>query len=105
VGPVFPPYFALQTTCAAVALATALSWWNADGGRRVHRWRVIVLALGVLTAVASLPIATQVSDLRLLRFSTNTDVARAAKEAFGQWHFASLLLSFVSVVLAGIALA
>ena len=105
VGPVFPLYFGLQVVCSMIALATALSWWNAEGGRKVHRCRVCILIVAVVTVVAALPIATYVSDLRLERFSTDTAVASAAKAAFNPWHLASLGLSFVTVTLAGISLA
>ena len=33
-------YFIMQAVCGVIALATAMSWWNAEGGRRIHRWRV-----------------------------------------------------------------
>jgi acyl-phosphate glycerol 3-phosphate acyltransferase len=105
VGPVFPPYFGMQVVCGCVALATALGWWNAEGGRKVHRVRVGVLILAVLTIIIALPIASYVSDLRLQRFDSNTEVAQAAKAAFGSWHLVSLLLSFVTTCLAGVALA
>ena len=105
VGPVFPLYFGMQAICGPLALATALSWWNTNDGRRIHRWRVYVLIVGVLATLAALPIATQVTDLRLQRFSSDAAIADAAKAAFGPWHFASLGLSFVTVCLAGVALA
>lgn len=102
VGPVFPKYFAMQGVCGLVALATAFGWWK-EG--RLHRWRVLVIALACLTVAIGWPISTQVSELRLLRFDTNPDTAAAAKEAFGPWHLVSLALSFVTVILAGVALA
>ena len=101
-GPVFPRYFAMQAVCGVIALVTALSWF-ARGG--VHRWRVYVIAAAVLTVAVGWPISEEVSRLRLLRFSSDTGVASAAKVAFGEWHVVSLLLSFVTVCLAGVALA
>jgi acyl-phosphate glycerol 3-phosphate acyltransferase len=105
VGPVFPRYFAMQEGCALIALATGLCWWNAEGGRRVHRWRVVLIAAGLATVSIGWPLSDYVSQLRLERFSTDTGVAGAAKAAFGPWHLASLLLSVVTVALAGLALA
>lgn len=102
VGPVFPRYFAMQAVCGVLALATALSWWRLGG---VHKWRVIVIALAVATVAAGWPISEEVSRLRLERFSPDTSVADAAREAFIHWHNASLLLSAVTVFLAGVALA
>ena len=40
VGPVFPRYFAMQAVCGVVRARDRAGWWNAEGGRKVHRWRV-----------------------------------------------------------------
>lgn len=104
VGPVFPKYFATQAVCGLVALVTALSWWGAEGGRKVHRRRVVVIVLGLVTVAVGWPISNYVSELRPQRFDANTTVADAARAAFAQWHLVSLLLSFVTVALAGVAL-
>lgn len=103
VGPVFPKYFAMQAACGLIALLAAVSWWKC--GERVHRWRVYVIAAGLLTVLIGWPISAHVSELRLSRFATDSVTASAAREAFGPWHLVSLLLSFVTVVLAGVALA
>lgn len=105
VGPVFPRYFVLQSVCAVVALATALTWWNGESGRRVHRWRVYLLAVALLAVAVSWPISDHVSVLRVQRFDPDLDVAAHAKAAFGPWHFVSLTLSLVTVLLAGVGLA
>ena len=102
VGPVFPRYFAMQAVCGVIALVTALSWWRFGG---VHRWRVYVVAVAALTVAVAWPISDEVSRLRLMRFSADAAVASEAKAAFGPWHLVSLLLSFVTVCLAGVALA
>jgi hypothetical protein len=102
VGPVFPRYFGMQSVCGLVALVTALSWWKCG---KVHRWRVYVIGAALLTVAVGWPISNHVSELRLLRFSPGTAVAAAAKEAFASWHLVSLFLSFVTVCLAGAALA
>ena len=101
VGPVFPRYFAMQAVCGMIALVTALSWWRQGG---VHRWRVYVIAAAVLTVAVGWPISEEVSRLRLLRFSTDEFAAGWARAWFGKWHVVSLLLSFVTVCLAGVAL-
>ncbi len=102
VGPVFPRYFGMQAVCGLMALGTALGGWGCGG---IHRVRVVLLALGVLTVAVGWPLADHVSELRLLRFSADPSVAEAARVAFGPWHLASLGLSFVTVGLAGSALA
>jgi acyl-phosphate glycerol 3-phosphate acyltransferase len=105
VGPVFPRYFALQTVCGLIALATALSWWKIIDRRKVHRWRVGLIAAGLLGVAIGWPISNYVSELRLARFSSDEASASAARAAFGPWHFVSLLLSALTVCLAGLALA
>jgi acyl-phosphate glycerol 3-phosphate acyltransferase len=105
VGPVFPKYFAMQAVCGLIALVTALSWWNAEPDRRVHRRRVYLIAVAVLTVAVGWPISNYVSELRPQRFDPTKSVAEAATAAFAQWHRVSLLLSFVTVALAGVALA
>jgi hypothetical protein len=105
VGPVFPRYFALQAVCGLLALVTALSWWNKEPGTKVHRRRVILIAVAAATIAAAWPISNHVSALRPERYSTDSAIAAAAKVAFNTWHFVSLALSFVTVCLAGIALA
>jgi acyl-phosphate glycerol 3-phosphate acyltransferase len=102
VGPVFPRFFAMQAVCGVVAFLTALSWWKQGC---VHHWRVFVVAAALTTVAIGWPISDEVSRLRLLRVSSDTSVASAAKTAFGEWHLVSLLLSFVTVCLAGVALA
>jgi|DewCreStandDraft_2_1066082.scaffolds.fasta_scaffold05351_2 acyl-phosphate glycerol 3-phosphate acyltransferase len=101
VGPIFPLYFALQTVCAALALLTALSWWNGGG---IHRWRVIVIGIAAAGVLIGWPLSEYVSELRLARFSDDPLTARAAQTAFGIWHGYSLLLSLVTTALAGVCL-
>jgi glycerol-3-phosphate acyltransferase PlsY len=103
VGPVFPRYFAMQAVCGFLALVTAISWWKAEG--KVHRRRAILIALAVLTVALGWPISNRVSELRLLRFAPDQSIAAGAEADFVTWHLVSLLLSFVTVCLAGIALA
>jgi acyl-phosphate glycerol 3-phosphate acyltransferase len=105
VGPVFPMYFAMQLGCGVVAVATALGWRNAEGGRRVHSVRVWVTASALITVVVGWTLSDKVSALRLERFDPNPAIAKSAGDAFAAWHLASLGLSVVTVALAGVALA
>lgn len=101
VGPVFPRYFVMGAVCGVLALVTALSWWR---NGKVGRLRVYVIAAALLTVAIGWPISNYVSELRLERFSPNTEVAAAAKAAFGSWHLVSLLLSLGTVCLTAVAL-
>jgi acyl-phosphate glycerol 3-phosphate acyltransferase len=103
VGPVFPKSFQLQAICAALGLITAIGWWNC--GCKLHRCRVIVLALAAATVAISWPISNKVSALRIERFNPDSTIAEAAKVSFSEWHLVSLCLSMATTVLAGIALA
>jgi glycerol-3-phosphate acyltransferase PlsY len=103
VAPVFPKFFRLQAACAALALITAIGWWNRPG--RLHRWRVIYVGLATSLIAVGWPISEKVSALRVQRFEGNWASAQAAKEAFAEWHLISLLLSLVTLVLVGVALA
>ncbi|MCE9566752.1 MAG: glycerol-3-phosphate 1-O-acyltransferase PlsY [Planctomycetes bacterium] len=104
VGPVFPRYFGMQAVCGVIALITAMSWYKAPCACAIHRRRVHVIGLALLTVVIAFPLSNYVSELRVLRFSTDKATADAATAAFAPWHFASLLLSLVTVCLAGFAL-
>lgn len=105
VGPIFPKYFLMQAVCGAVALLTALAWPRAEPGRSVHRWRVYLIGLAVVLVAVSWPISEHVSQLRVERFNPDSAIAKMARAAFGTWHLVSLLLSFVTTCLAGVALA
>jgi acyl-phosphate glycerol 3-phosphate acyltransferase len=105
VGPIFPAYFAMQAVCGIAAVATAATWLRADGGRRVHRVRVWVTGVGLITVLIGSAVSAVVSDLRVKRFAADPTVAAEAVEAFNSWHAVSLGLSSVTILLAGIALA
>jgi hypothetical protein len=105
VGPIFPRYFLMQAVCGGIALATALTWFRAERGRSVHRWRVYLIGLAVLLVAAGWPISEYVSQLRVERFHPDSAVAGAARAAFGPWHLVSLALSVVTTCLAGVGLA
>jgi acyl-phosphate glycerol 3-phosphate acyltransferase len=103
VGPVFPKSFRLQAACAALALMTAVGWWNRPG--RVHRWRVAYIGLAALTVAIGWPLSEKVSELRVQRFDPNFLSATAAKDSFAEWHLISLMLSLVTLVLVAVSLA
>jgi acyl-phosphate glycerol 3-phosphate acyltransferase len=98
VGPIFPLYFAMQAVCVAVALLTALSWWSWG---RLHRARVILIAVSAGVVLISWLVSEFVSELRVARFSNDPVTAQAARSAFGPWHGISLLLSWLTTILAG----
>jgi acyl-phosphate glycerol 3-phosphate acyltransferase len=102
VGPIFPKYFAMQLGCCFVSLATAFAWWKLG---RVHRRRVLLLAAALVLIGVSIPISNHVTELRLLRFNPDAAAAAKAVEDFKTWHLASLALSMVTVLMAGVALA
>jgi hypothetical protein len=58
-----------------------------------------------MTVAIGWPISNYVSELRMERFSLNSETAARAKAAFGTWHFISLLLSFLMVCLTALGLA
>jgi len=99
VGPLFPPYFALQGLCAVIALATAIGWKTRDPGVGVHRWRVVVLLIATLAVLGGWPVAGKVSELRAAR-----ETSQAARAAFATWHLMSLSLNMLAIGLAGVAL-
>jgi glycerol-3-phosphate acyltransferase PlsY len=96
VGPLFPRFYAIQGLCCVLALITALRWWSLP--ERVHRWRVIVLAFGVVLVGVSWPLSEYVADLRLERYSLDLERAAAAKSAFVLWHLVSLFLSAITAL-------
>jgi hypothetical protein len=103
VGPVFPKFFQLQAVCAVLALVTALAWRRIVG--RVHRWRLIVLALAAATIAIGWPISMHVSALRVERFNPDSNIATAAKASFSQMHMISLWMSMLTALLVGVGLA
>jgi acyl-phosphate glycerol 3-phosphate acyltransferase len=103
VGPMFPPFFALQAACGAIALVTALGWRKA--AESIHGKRTLIISLALLGVIAGWPISMKVSELRVLRFSSDSSIAESARSAFGTWHEISLLLTFFTTICTFIALA
>jgi glycerol-3-phosphate acyltransferase PlsY len=111
ISPMFDWYFLIQGACGFLAVATALSWSGRYHGR-VHRLRAWILILAVLTVVVGWPLERKVSELRRLRNATQDVVltasaesdqakaeAAAARAEFGRWHFYSLMLNFLTILL------
>lgn len=116
ISPMFDQFFALQGACAALALATALTWWGRPGA--AHRPRAVVLALALTTVAVGWWLERRVSELRDLRnaaaevvlkadepISEAVGAADAARAEFGRWHTYSLLLNFVTLGLVTAAMA
>jgi glycerol-3-phosphate acyltransferase PlsY len=104
IGPMFPPYFAMQAACGAVAVATAWGWsrYYPD---RVHRVRFIVIALALVLVLAGWPLVGVIEGLRFARYSTDESVAGPARSGFALWHTVSLLLNLAVLALVGVATA
>jgi glycerol-3-phosphate acyltransferase PlsY len=104
IEPLFAVYFLLLAICAALALGTALGWRNLESPRS-HRRRLTFIAVAILSLMIGWPIADHVGELRIERYSSEPNVARAADLAFGTWHAASLGINFVTLISSGAALA
>jgi acyl-phosphate glycerol 3-phosphate acyltransferase len=125
ISPLFHHYFLWQGVCGFLALLTALGWTRAEPWRRVHRVRVVVLMLAVVTVLLGWPIEQKVSELRLARnaagdrlmekLKTNSPALPSVDEIRGEvvavrgqfttWHLWSLLLNMVTVGLVTAAMA
>lgn len=117
ITPLFQWYFSIQGVCALLAMATALAWRRTEA-RRIHSLRAGILVVATVTVGLGWWLERVVEDLRGPRNSTfdamvrqsppQAEDVRAAVEArqtFGRWHFASLGLNMVTVVLVTIAMA
>jgi acyl phosphate:glycerol-3-phosphate acyltransferase len=105
IGPLFPWFFLVQGVCGLLAVATALSWPSGQPSPTVAKVRTWCLLLALATVLAGWPLAQKVSRLRLDRYSADSAVAEGARAAFGSWHTYSLSLTFVTMILVGIAMA
>ncbi|CAN5583704.1 hypothetical protein BH10PLA2_BH10PLA2_38950 [soil metagenome] len=100
VSHIFPWYFLLQGVCGLLALATTFRIGASKPFSRLEVWRLVILAAGVATILVAFPLSQKIETLRAAR-ATGDEAARAA---FASWHLISLLLNFVTVGLAGVAL-
>jgi acyl-phosphate glycerol 3-phosphate acyltransferase len=120
VGPLFDYYFLLQGICGFVAAVTALGWARAEPGSRVHKVRALVVLFALATVVAGWPIERYVGELRDSRNKAvdaelqaqghgsaeqYAAVAKASRAEFGRWHFYSLMLNFLTVILVTVVMA
>jgi hypothetical protein len=64
VRPLFNYYFLLQGICGFVAAVTALGWWRAEPGSRVHKVRALIALCALATVIAGWQIERHVSALR-----------------------------------------
>ena len=112
VGSMFDWYFMLQNTCGLLAFAPAVNWWRAEPQRRVHRIRIFVLSVALVTVMVGYSIARKVSYLMQERnFAVETVLrvpqpsaamiqdASAKHHDFIRWHVYSLFLNFGTLAL------
>jgi acyl-phosphate glycerol 3-phosphate acyltransferase len=118
VGPLFPIYFGLQATCAAVAAITAFGWLGSRQLGTLPRLRFAVLAAALVCVAAGWVVEQKVSDLRVPRDEQTDKLlassdpsaaqitdAEAARRAFVQWHLVSLALNMLTLALVTVAMA
>jgi acyl-phosphate glycerol 3-phosphate acyltransferase len=101
VGPIFPRYFLMQTICAIVAGATAAAWWHYG---MLHRWRLILVLVAAVGVAVGWPLSDYVGELRLARYSSDPNIALAARTHFATMHSYSLLLNLTTTIIIGICL-
>lgn len=105
VGPIFPMLFGMQAVCVGIALVTALAWRNSTTYPKAAKWRVRLLVVSAVLVAADWALSIYLADLRPKRFDPSAEVAQAARASFMAWHFVSLGISMVTVVLAAIVVA
>lgn len=116
-GPLFQWYFGIQAVCGLLAAATAFAW-RRPGVAHVHRVRAGILLAALATVALGGWLERKVNELREPRNQTfdamvshtppRGEDVRAAKEAratFVRWHFYSLGLNLLTVLLVTIAMA
>jgi hypothetical protein len=102
VGPIFPWFFLMQGVCGFVVVITALGWSVAEPNHVVHRLRSYLALAALTTIVVGWPLARHVGTLRMARYADDPTLRDAARSAFASWHLASLLLSFVTLLLVAV---
>jgi glycerol-3-phosphate acyltransferase PlsY len=124
IRPLFYWYFGIQSVCALLAAATALSWRRMSAGR-VHSVRIRVLLTALATVALGcwllrvvedkLDVRNQSFDAMVRHLPQRAEVTSAfvkdlsafltARQEFGLWHLVSLGVNMVTVVLVTIAMA
>lgn len=115
--PMFKWYFGIQAACGLLALATALALYRA-GDSRVQRLRPRILIAALILVATGWWLERRVDDMRVPRNDTfdamvrhspprSEDIARAAvmRQNFRRWHFYSLGLNMLTVLLVTIGMA
>jgi hypothetical protein len=116
IGPMFPPYHAIQAAAGAVALLTALSWLAFRS--RLNTVRCVVLVLALAGVGVGWWMAGVVHELRNDRSEKSDAVLRdpaasservraadQAREEFGRWHGYSVFVNLFTLVLVTVATA
>lgn len=118
IGPMFKPYFGLQTICGVLALATAFGWSRGQAGK-VHGVRTVLLAAALVTVGISWwldlevnarrDVRSQATDAALLQVGgatqTQLEVAHQARTDFNRWHGHSVSVNLVTLLLVTVAMA
>jgi acyl-phosphate glycerol 3-phosphate acyltransferase len=115
VSPMFDWYFGIQSVCGVLAVATALPWVGLSS--KVHKTRVVLLLLALLTVAVGWYLDQKVSELRMVRNDASDEVLRSdhlgsdtlakaddARTVFGRWHGYSLMCNMATVLLVTIAM-
>jgi hypothetical protein len=125
ISALFGHYFFWQGFCGFLATLTAMNWPSIEPGRFVHRFRVVVLILAVVTVLLGWPIEHKVSDLRhdrnvaadqlMEKLKTDSSALPPLQDLqaqvvdvradFARWHLWSLLLNMVTIALVTLAMA
>ena len=119
VGPLFPWFFLLQGIAGFLAVATCLGWTRTQPPAKVHRIRAYLLLAALVTVLIGWAVGQKVEELRVPR-NQATDaylsaapgqadsllpIMESARAEFTRWHFYSLGLSFVTLLLVTAAMA
>jgi acyl-phosphate glycerol 3-phosphate acyltransferase len=105
VGPIFPWYFAMQTVCGALTVATAFALARYEPQADTHKARRAVLAVALVLVLIAWPFSAKVSQVRADRYSKDATKAAAAREEFGRLHAYSLVLNLLVLGLVGVGMA
>jgi hypothetical protein len=115
IAPLFTAYFLLQTVCAFVAAATALSWRRL--GPRVHWLRSVLVDLALIGALVGWWLDVKVSRLTDTRNAvmevvlsspqpTGEQVSafETARTQFVTWHLISIFVNLVTILLVSVVM-
>jgi hypothetical protein len=116
VGPMFPWYFGIQTACGFLTLLTSFIFIRQRG--MVHRLRLVLVLLALVTVGVGWWVESVVAELRVTRANTSDAVlqtpspsseqleqANLCRANFAHWHGYSLMVNFATVGLVTVAMA